>query len=102
MIVYEFFKEYRYTFAAIGSTVQEYRLTSNTITLKRGESKNIVFAVNDNSLVLLKEFHNNIIASNNRLAKYNFFGKFGNKLYLELTDGAKIKIDNRIPQHVPN
>jgi hypothetical protein len=87
---------------ALSSTIQEYQLTNNIITLNRGESKSVVFAYDDNLSNLLKDFNNNIVSSNNALAKYNFFGKFGNKLYLELTDGTKIKIDNHIPKYVPN
>ena len=87
---------------AFETTIAEYQLTNNIIVLKRGESKNVVFAFDDSLLNLLKDFHDNIIKLNSTLSKYNRFGKFGNKFYLELTDGTKIKIDNRIPKNVPN
>ncbi len=87
---------------AFSSTLPEYQLTGNTIALERYECKNIVFAYDDSLVNLVKNFHNTIIESNNILAECNRFGRFGNKLYIELTDGTKIKIDNRIPKNVPN
>jgi hypothetical protein len=87
---------------AFVTPIAEYQLTTSIITLNRGESKSIVFAHDDTSSNLVKNFNNDINKAKNEFAKRSFFGRFGNKLYLELSDGTKIKIDNRIPKHVPN
>ena len=87
---------------AFVTPIAEYQLTTSIITLNRGESKSIVFAHDDTSSNLVKNFNNDITKAKNEFAKRSFFRRFGNKLYLELSDGTKIKIDNRIPKHVPN
>ena len=73
-----------------GSTWEMNLSTHHNGRLERGQSNEIQL-----SYSVFAQF-------NAMLPKGKFFGKFGNKLYIELTDGTKIKIDNRIPKHVPN
>ncbi len=76
----------------------EFRFRDNIISLKRGESQNVVCLCNDTLPALITALNEKLTQANRDLAKRSFFGKFGNKLYLELSDGTKIKIDNRIPK----